>query len=85
MYTIEYMAHNRRDEAPQTARVEEPEGVLQLVCALNYTGFTFRVMACGIDLTESFTRQMQLAEDTCTLPVCPTAGGIPAPYRIERG
>lgn len=76
MFTVEFMAHNSHEW--QRAHVQEQRAVYELVCALNFTGFSYRVSACGIDLTEGFEQQLAADATLRTLPVVRTAGGIPA-------
>lgn len=76
MYTIEFLAH---DECQwQSVYAEAQRAAFEIVCALNYTGFSYRVMSCGLDLTEQFENQIAVARSRRSLPVAPVAGGIPA-------
>jgi hypothetical protein len=75
MYRIEFLAHDQCQ--PQSVIAETQRGAFEVVCALNYTGFTYTVTSCGLDLTEQFENQMTVARSRGSLPVVPTAGGIP--------
>lgn len=75
MYTIEFLAH---DECQwQSVYAEAQRAAFEIVCALNYTGFSYRVRSCGLDLTEQFENQITLARSRGSLPVVATADCLP--------
>lgn len=83
MFKIEFQAHDCIDW--QTAHVDARRAVYELLCALNYTGFSYRVSSCGIDVTEAFEIQMNAERTAHVLPVAPVAGGIPKLPRMACG
>lgn len=75
MYTIEFLAH---DECQwQSVYAQSQRAAFEIVCALEFTAFSYRVVSCGLDLTEQFENQIAVARRERTLPVAPVAGGIP--------
>jgi len=77
MYTIRYRAHNGSFHCEAVASDEE--SAVELVCALRYTGFSFTVTACGLDLTADFLLAVKARAEQGRLPVALVASADTRP------
>jgi len=77
MYRIEFCAHNATEW--QYVDAWTTDGATQICSALNYTCFSFRVMRCGLDLTDQICDRITRERFEHRACVAPVAGGIPEP------
>lgn len=73
MYRIKFLAHNYSADWREV-KTHDIDAAYQIICALNYTGFSFSVYNDKADVTEAFEDRMRNDLD---LPVCKVASTLP--------
>lgn len=72
MFHIEFRAHNSYDV--HHVSVEAQRAAFELLCALDATGFSYCVTACGINVTAQFEDEIRRNTARGTLPITRTVG-----------